>query len=111
MQTGTASTCAVCVMHCEQRRKRERSDNKPKFRHKHLRAFVVRDELMLNTIAARIDLRQRFSKSATLAPDLNLEEQVVLWQDELIEQADSLMTAPGISRHFAALRNFVAIGE
>jgi hypothetical protein len=39
-----------------------------------------------------------------------LEEQVVLWQDELIEQDDSLMTASGISRHFAALRNFVAIG-
>src|ERR1700732_3387359 len=58
MQAGTASACAVCVMPCEQRRKRERSDNKPRFRHKHLRAVVVRDKLMLNTIAARIDLRQ-----------------------------------------------------
>ena len=62
MQTGTASACAVCVMPCEQQGKRERSDNKPKFRHKYLRAVVVGDKLMLNTIAARIDLRQQLVK-------------------------------------------------
>jgi hypothetical protein len=63
MQTGTASACGVCVRPCEQGRKKERSDNKPKFRHKHLRAVVVRDKLMLNTTAARIDLRQWLLKA------------------------------------------------
>jgi hypothetical protein len=61
MQTGTASACGVCVMPCEQGRKKERSDNKPKFRHKHLRAVVV--QLVLNTTAARIDLRQWLLKA------------------------------------------------
>jgi hypothetical protein len=63
MQTGTASACGVCVMPCEQGRKKERSDNKPKFRHKHLRAVVVRDKPVLNTTAARIDLRQWLLKA------------------------------------------------
>ena len=36
MQTGTASACRVCIIACEQRGKRERSDNNPMFHHKHL---------------------------------------------------------------------------
>ena len=38
IQTGTASACGVCVIPCEQGRKKESSDSKPKFRHKHLRS-------------------------------------------------------------------------
>jgi hypothetical protein len=57
IKTRTTSACGVCDMPREQARKKERSGNKVKVRHKRLRAGS-RARLMLDTTAARIDLRQ-----------------------------------------------------
>ena len=42
IQTGATPACGVCAMPCEQRGKKERSDNKLTFPHKHLRGRSMR---------------------------------------------------------------------
>jgi hypothetical protein len=57
MQTGTASAGGICVMPCEQGRKREHGDNKPKSGHKRLHGQVAINGCAIRPLPALISVK------------------------------------------------------